>query len=412
MIAEFEADDEDNYLEEDDGEFRFSGLGLFLPEDEEIDILVGATVLSSVDGVETNVDAPWTIAVTDIRYFDADDVSEDEDNFDEIGRAFAVDFDIVVEGDGEELTFSLGSNNPDSTDIVVDTDQDTNGVTVLEFTMEAEEADIEINTLFIDIETSTTSNRVIDDVSIEIDGEVFDAENSPSTTTTTTKFEFDIDGDIVIDEDEEVTVVVMVDFRAQESGNNVDRYENGTTIEARVDVDATDAEGDEDIQTGDLNGSAVGEEHILVAEGIVVPVDGVETRTDTTGDNDQTGTFSIDFEVTAVEEDFYIFERATEGATTTGVSFSVDGPTGFIATTSGTLSSTADQESSDFFVVREGETETFTLTVTIDTNTTGQHRVNLTGIGFSDDEVIGGDETYTPTPPQDFRTNFTNINAN
>ncbi len=414
MIAEFDASDEDEYLEEDDGEFRFSGLELFLPEDEEVEVLVGATIMSSVDGVDDDTDAAWNIAVTDVRYFDADGVSEDEDSFDEIGASEGVDFDIVVEGDGEELTFSLGSNNPDSTDIIVDTDQDTDDVTVLEYTLEAEDADVEINTLFVDVETSTTSSLVIDDVSIEIDGEIFDAENSPVSNSNTTKFEFDVDGDIVIDEGEEVTVVVMVDFRAQESSNNVDRYSNGTTIEASADVDSTDAEGADDILGGDLNGSAVGEEHTLVAEGIVVPVDAVEFTTDTTGDNDQTGSFSIDFEVTAVEGDFYIFERATNGATTTGVSYTVEGPNGATTTVSGTLSSTADQESSDFFAVREGETETFTLTVTVDTNTTGQHRVALTGVGFSDDEIAGDadDETYTPTPAQDFRTSFININAN
>ena len=78
------------------------------------------------------------------------------------------------------------------------------------------------------------------------------------------------------------------------------------------------------------------------------------------------------------------------------------------------MSSTADQESSDFFVVREGETETFTLVVTVDTNTTGQHRVSLTGVAFGDDEIVADadDEAYRTTPAQDFRTSFINVNAN
>ena len=411
MVAEVDASDEDEYLDEDDGSLRFTGLDIVAMEDEELEILIGASVMTNVDGVESNDPAEWEVSVIDLRYFDADGVATDEDTFDEIDDT--VGFDIVVEGDGEELNFSLSSSNPDATDIVVDTDSTTDGVTVMEYTIEAEEGDIELNTLFVKVITSTTSSLVIDDVTLEVDGQSFDAENSASTTATATTFEFDIDGDVVIDADDEVVVKVMVDLRAQESSNNVDRYTNGTTIKAEVTATErglTDAEGADDIT--EFSGSAVGEEHTLVAEGILVPVDGVETATDTSGENDTLGEFTIDFEVTAVEGDFYVRDLATQGTSaTTGVEFTVDGAG--TTTVSGTLSSTADEDTDGVFTVREGETETFTLRVTVDVATSGDFRVTLTGVNYTEDEDgVTATELYTPTPAQDFRTAYETIQAN
>jgi hypothetical protein len=410
-IATFDASDEDEYLNENQGTFRFTGLELVLREDEEVEVLVGATVQNGVDDDLTNGNT-WTVQVDEARYFDADGVAEDDDDLD--GAAGdTVSFDIVEEGDGEELSFSLGDGNPDATDIVVDTDNKTNNVTVLEYTIEAEEGDIELNTLFVKLTTSATTSNVIDDVTLDIDGDTFDAENN--ATSGPFIAEFDIDGDVVVEDGEEVTVKVMVDFRAQEVSNNVARYPNGTTIKAEVtsaERDATDAEGADDVDT--FSGSAVGETHTLVAEGIVVPVDGVTAEFDTQGQNDTTGIFSIDFEVTAVEGDFYVREFATLGATTTGVTFSLETPAGYSAgssSVSGVLSSTADEDTSGVFTVREGETETFTLTVTVDPNVAGNYRVGLTGVYYTaNTNGVAGSTLYTPTPAQDFRTDFENIN--
>lgn len=407
-VASFDASDEDNYLDEDDGTFRFTNVGLVLMEDEEVEVTVAATIAGSVDDAGVSDEGDWTLTATEVRYFDADGVAEDDDTTDELPSASAA-FEIVEEGEGEELKFGTASSNPDATDIVVDTDDSTDGVTILEYTIEAQEGDIELNTLFVKVDTSATSSSVIDDIALEIDGQSFDAENSASTTGNTTTFEFDIDGDVTIDADDEVTVAVVVDLKSQESSTNVDRYSNGTTIEANVtsvERDLTDAEGADDIDT--FSGSASGESHTLVAEGIVIPVDGVEATTDTQGENDTIGKFTIEFEVTAVEGDFYIKELATEGTSaTTGVEFSVDGGT---ATSSGVLSSTADEDTSGVFTVREGETETFTLTVTVDPSATGQYRVQLGNVNYtSDEDGITSTEAYTPTPAQDFRTGYETV---
>ena len=398
MIADFDASDEDEYLNEDDGEFRFTGFSLVAMEDEEIEVTVAATVAGSVD----DLDEEWTLEVDAVRYFDADGVASD-DTTTPAGDATVT---VVEAGDGEELTFSLSSDNPDATNIIVDDNSTTDGVTVLEYTIEAEEGDIEINTLWVTLESGTADLvDVMDDVVIEIDGQTIKDESASSTSATTGNYEFDVDGDVTIDADSEVVVKVIVDFKSQ-SGN----YANGETITASVSgslAKITDAEGADDIDADQISGSASGETHILVAEGIVIPVDGVETSTDTSGDNDNIGEFTITFDVTAVEGDFYIREFATGAATTTGVEFTVEGGS---ATSSGVLTSTADEDTTGVFTVRDGETETFTLTVTVDPLASGQYRVQLGNVYYSANaNGIASPVTYTPAPAQDYRTGYESV---
>ena len=413
-IAEMDASDEDDYLDEDTGELRFSNLDLVGMEDEEMVITVGAEVQDNLDGTELGL---WDLYALEMRYFDADGVAVNADGVDQLQDDFSGDvatFEVLEAGENEELNFSLGSNNPDATDIVVDETSRTNDVTIMEYTIEAEDNDIELNNLFVNIVTTGADYAdVVSDIELVIDGQVFRDEAVVSTgaySATSVRVEFDIDGDIVIDEDDEVEVEVVVDFKAQQSN-----YDNGDQIKAQVtsvERDLTDAEGADDVT--EFSGTATGETHTLVAKGIVLPVDGVQTSTDTQGDNDQTGIFTIEFDVTAVEGDFYITDDVfTTGDTaTTGVYYTVDGPGA--PTSSGVLSSTGDEDTTDVFTVREGETETFTLTVTVDASATGQHRVTLTEVNYTDetDGVSGVGASYTPNPAQDFRTSYKNINAN
>lgn len=421
MVADVTADDEDEYLDEDDGSLRFSDLELVLMEDEEVEIVIGATVAGSVDdlnGGTAGLGQDWTVEVNAVRYFDADGVATDDESTDDIGplsgtgAAATAAFELVQAGDGEELTFSLGTDNPESTDIVVDENDTTDGVTIMEYTVEAEGGDIDLNELWVRLTTGTAAvSAVVDDVYLVIDGEEFDNE-ATTTSGTSDDYMFDIDGDVTVDEDGEVTVEVVVDLKSTDDGSN---YANaGETISASVTsalADLTDAEGADDLTGSTISGSAVGDTHTLVSEGIVVPVDGVEATTDTSGDNDTLGEFTIEFEVTAVEGDFYIRELATgdaDGITTatTGVEFMIEGGT---ATTTGTLSSTADEDTTGVFTVRDGETETFTLRVVTNPVASGDFRVTLTGVNYSANTNGYGATLYTPTPAQDFRTAYETV---
>lgn len=409
LVKRVHADDENDYLDEDDGIIRLSNLNIILEQNEEVEMMITVTVQNGVDAA--GIDANWSVAVEGVRYFDGDGVATREESVDELG-IFA-NFEIVPEGEGEELKFSLAEDNPDVMDIIVDADDTTDEVTILVYTIEAKDNDIELNNLFVTVVTSATTSEIVDDIELIIDGQHFRDEGSVVNSALSTTYEFDIDDDVVIDEDDEVEVEVVVDLKAQEG-----RYDNGDTIRAQVtstERDATDAEGADDID--EFSGTAVGDDHTLVAEGIVVPRGSVDTSTDTLGNNDTIGEFAIEFEVTAIEGDFYITEDTNDSASTatTGVAYRVDGPVSFIAgssTVSAVLSSSADEDSDGVFTVREGESETFTLMVTVDPNVGGQYRVGLTEVNF-DDHESGRDstESYVPTPTQDYRTSYRFINS-
>ncbi|RLB92651.1 MAG: hypothetical protein DRH76_11035, partial [Deltaproteobacteria bacterium] len=121
-IASFDASDEDEYLDEDEGEFRFSNMALVLRDGEEVDVEVTVTAAGSVDGSDTSSDANWTLTVDEARYFDGDDVSENDDSTDDMGDS--VDFDIVEEGADDEATVENNSDDPDATTFEVQDDND------------------------------------------------------------------------------------------------------------------------------------------------------------------------------------------------------------------------------------------------------------------------------------------------
>ena len=434
MVAEMDASDEDDYLNEDEGTFRFSNLDLFVEEDEEVEVYLGVSVQDGVDDLPESFD----FSVENLRYFDADGVAVTEEDLGDLGDTINVD--VEEAGADEELTLSDATNNPDSTDIIVDTDSDTDDVTIAIGELEAEDNDMELNSMIVRIDTSTTTTNVVDEVRIVIDGQEFEAEslgtendelaaNDTGTGLTEGRSEiantagdgnvlaiwyyFDIDGDVVIDEGDEMDFEVVVDFRDNDDG---DRYPNGTTIEASV-VNAVmnlwDVEGADDLDNDQLDGSLDGESHTLVAEGILVPADEVETDTDTIGDGTgQLGEFTISFDVTAVEGDFFIADVASEtGTATTGVGYTLVTPSGAAAPTSlsATLDSTGD-ENSGVFEISEGQTETITLTVSVDPATGGQYRVRMDDV-FYTANVNGVDDVveYSTIPAQDYRTSFQTI---
>ena len=412
MIAEFDASDEDEYLDEDDGSIRFTDLALITEEDEEVEIIVAVSTMNNLDGL--NDGETWTLTAESMRFFDADDVATTENTAGDLGGS-GVDFDLEMEGADEELNVSLSSSNPDATDIIVDTDSDTNGVTILVADLEAEDNDMEFDKVVVRVDTgSELTADVIDEIYVVIDGQSFDAEavsgngaptgndsKNVDANATSTWFVFDIDGDVTIDEDDEVEMEVVVDFNDTDDGT---RYSNGTTIKASItstELAYWDVEGADEVTP---DGSAIGDDHILVAEGIVVPVDGFEGSTNTLGDNDTIGEFTLEFEVSAVEGDFYIYNDAasTTANPTRGVAYTV---TGGAAVVTASLDSSADEDTVDVFTVREGETETFTLVVTVDPAAAGTFRVGLTEVHYTDDaDGETGTVQYDVTPVTDFRT--------
>lgn len=166
---------------------------------------------------------------------------------------------------------------------------------------------------------------------------------------------------------------------------------------------ATDEYGNTLDQSYSSGSSNAGPYTYVIGQPIAIPVDGFSWDTDTLGQNDTIGEFTLEFEITALERNFFITDFASTSATTNGVQFTIEGASGFISTAS--LSSTADEDTSGVFTVREGETETFTLVVSVDPATTGVYRVSLDEVWFSaNTDGVTGSEVFHLTPVTDFRT--------
>lgn len=123
---------------------------------------------------------------------------------------------------------------------------------------------------------------------------------------------------------------------------------------------------------------------------------------------DNSGEFKFKFEVTAMGSDVYVPSTALRGAASSmgaGISFKVFNSASVEVTTGSTsqaLSSSATTEGA-YFVVHEGETEIFTLTVNFDPATQAAYSVGLVNLNWNDS--VGVPDTSTPfTPVADFRT--------
>lgn len=396
-IGSADLSDEDEYLDEDDGTVRISGINYKVEEGETVTIVVEVTTQSNIDSDDLG---DFTVLVIDdgIRATDAEGIQQ---YLPTNGDSDEVEFTVEEAGADEELNVSSSSEDPDSDTFKVEDNSKSDQHAIFAFDLEAEENDIELDTVDVVITTSATTSNVISDLVLEIDGEEFDDWSYLAGGTSTRTVQFDIDGDYTIDADDEVTVVLLAEFKAANGSN----YTSGATISAEIEDGAIEGEGADDISS---DGVASGDEHTLSTEGIVVPASAVETTTDTQGDNDTVGIFTIEFDVTAFEEDFYITNNAATNASSTlgGVEYAALGA----GTTSATLSSTADEDTANVFTIKEGETETFTLTVTFDPSSAGQYRLTLEEIWSSTSSNGTTNAVVKNLEATDFRTAYENIN--
>lgn len=391
VIGSADLSDEDDYLDEDDGVVRISGINYKIDEGDSVKIIVRVTAQKNVDSDDQDT---FTVNVVDdgIRATDAKGIQQyigdDSDT---------VDFDVEEAGSNEELSVSSSSDDPDETTFKVEDDKKSDMHAIFAFDLEGEDNDIEIDKVRVMLETSATTSNMVSDLVLEIDGEEFDDWSyvSGGNGVTTRVVEFDIDGDYTLDADDEVTVVLWAEFKAANGTN----YSSGETIMASIDDGYIEGEGADDVFS---DGTATGEEHSVATEGIIVPKSGFSDEgSNSNNDANTSRDYRFEFEVTAFEEDFYIATSSVnvfaEGAGTPTYSYTVD--------------STGDEDEDGVFTVEEGETERFTVTVTIsDVSASGQYRVGLDSVEYTTNpDGVSGTETKDVVN-SDFRTSYRTIN--
>lgn len=422
-IASVDADDEDQWEEDTPysgaHRIRLNDVDWVIREGETAEFIVAVTVGGSVDGAGTGA-ADWTVFVDEdgIRAMDAaglDQYTGEEGSINDLSDVDeGVTFDIGEEGGDDELTVSSSNEDPEATTLQLEENDQSDWLTVFAFDLDAEDStnDIEIDSLPVDVSVSAdTYDTYVNDARLVIDGEEYDdfTVSNGNTQDATLTFEFD-DGELVIGEDEVATAVLELEFKALDEANE------GTTIEASVDGDLIEAEGADDLDDSQIGGTASSETHTLRTSGVTLDIVSVEESVqDNTDDStaDDEGIFTIEFEVTAFEEDVFINRTADRGTTTgtAGVNYIIEDSTGdavATGTVSGAvLTSSADVENSRF-VVEEGETETFTLTVEYDPSSSGFYRLQLYSFNFNDTDA--NPDTYQRALPEnDYETDPVSI---
>jgi len=410
-VARMSASDEDDYLDEDDGTLRFSGLDIVVMEDEKTTITVGVSTQGSID----DVPATWRVDMEAMRFMDADDVSTTETAIGDMGTGNGEEFDIEVEGNDDEVIVKTSTTDPDSTTLVVDEEEKSDMMTIFAFDLDTDDStnDIEVNEVVVTACTDDAGNTddLISDAVLSIDGEEFDDWTASTTSSLCTNYSFDIDGDLVIDAGERVTAEFQVEF-LKLTGN----YAEGATIAASTTGATGDFEGADDV-VGE--GSATGDTHTLRSTGVVLEAgtmtETLKANTDSTTADDE-GVFTIKFDVTAFEDDIWVNKSAASGtvgfAGAVGADYLVQDSSGNqvgsgLGTSTASLTSTADTDGTRFRI-NEGETETFTLTITFNPSSTGFFQAQLYGLNFATTNAAPN-TTQIALPASDFQTDQLSI---
>lgn len=367
-------DDEDSWDEEttdDTWTFRFEGVDFVVEEDETAKFYVEITSVDSLDSDDE--DAEFDISINDdgVRVVDGEGIDiEEGDSTDTASVTFAGE----VNGD---LETNLDEDDNEDRIVFVDEDSETEGVEIMRFTVESNEGDNTIDQLQVSLATTTATNTtlasVISSLRLEVDGDEISSESVPAGTGTSTVTFEDLEDDFVVGEDEEVEVVVYADIEAQE-GNYGEGYEFNATV-LGAGIDAEDANGDDVTISENVTGGDIE----LRVDGVTFEfVSATETRTNgsVSGDADSVE-FKITFEVTAegddiyVDGDTYIASTATSGTDGVAWSTSTDSTTGtssvaaIVTAADGYKSSDSSASGNKYFKVADGNSRTFTLTVSI-----------------------------------------------
>ncbi len=397
MIAEADASDEDDYLgDEDDGVVRFSGLDLVGMEDEEVTIVVAASINNNLESAELG---DWDVKGVAVRFFDADGVATTEDGSEVTGDTAT--FTIEVEGAGDDLDMKSSTNDPDATTLALDED-DTSEYTVFAFELDADDSDgdVTIEGITIDLVMSSSTrnlDEVVKDVRIEIDGESFAADDFDGAATGSVAVDFDVDGDFTIDAEDAVEVAVIVEFEDMDGDSAL----QGVTLTASVDTTDVDAEGQSG-ETVTLGGSNQdGEAHTLRSEGLVLEITSItETKSTKSVSNTDLdyGTFVFKFDVTAFGEDFYMDEDADVVNFLLKVG-GVSSTTGYTATVD--IAGADDATTADW-KISEGETAVLTLTVETNTGHDGSAEVVISSVDYSAGDDATEELNVLATPADDW----------
>jgi hypothetical protein len=414
---------------------------------------VGIDALTNLDSGDANTNN-WYIGASEIRYNDATGVTLTDGSTVTINAAGTLitgplvkNFSfqkLNVSGD-VKLTLTSGSANPVAQNVKVSETSQTKGVVLNELRLKAEGSPITFNNVQVQLNGSldlgTMANTLyfmkgsqqLGSVSmtalVKADGTAvaLAASTSPMTDTYTIK----LDSDYTIAQDNTDTFQIVADLNKEKVNGTVLAYAQGSSITASIPTLAngagfnpTDVNGDK--VTTNLAGSSIGNMQTLYTQGIQASgfsKISLGSANDGTSNKPSGTTYTYSYHLKAFGNTYYIPKTAVQTTLgTNGLSFDVL-KAGSIVTTGvsvvpGSITSSANTvtngSGTQFFVVNDGEDQTFTVSITLDpmaSGTPGMYSIQLNSAGYSIDETLGNVKAYAFAPVQNFRTDEANVTS-
>lgn len=399
--------DMDGENDDDTYRVRFSGLSERVDEGEVMEVTLEVTARGVLDSAD--IPQNFEIAVAD----------------DGIRAVDGVGLNVYGGSDSEQVTMTFSDVTGGDLDLSASDDfdrdytaqasatSDTDDVVVGMFELEADNQDITVEDLPVDvvIQNGSDVDNLVTSLSLWADGDMIESKNvSSSGASTTVTFD---DIDYVIEEDETVTFTIQADI--QELDDTTDQEEGVTvyTVVFGSEINAEDDEGDEVTVDGDWNAGANPDTvsfYVDLAQLELVSTSETRGSTDSTGETHD-GTFTIRFEVTAEGGDIYIpataagtTTSASAGSSDSGVEYLVEASSGsaqlsgMSAVLNATGATRVTSTSPDLWRVDDGQTATFTLTVNYDNEgnaSEGFYHVEMIALNWDTDQDTTPDRAFT-----------------
>lgn len=379
--------------------------------DEKERLLVKIDAVSNMDSSDVSGDS-WVVNFTSARVEDGGGVVVTDSSTGDIGAIggsdnsdIGIDFVSFSSAADTELTFSVDSGNPGEQTVIVSASADTDNVVLLKGKMRLEgTSDVVLDQLPVTFTVSGTSNTMDDLVKnaiLVIDGEEYT--ESPSTSGTAATVTFD-NLALTIEAGDTVEFEIRADIQEIDG----DPAAEGDTLLASVsatNVDYVDVENEEGDQLADdteKKGTVTGKTQTFRTSGVNVSfVSEAFENSETTGNINDLGTFTLKFKVANAGDDTIYVSSVVYAATTTSTTDNAAIASKVLAivdragtATAGgvtvTLTNNTDttKETSGTYAIEGGESENFTLVASVSLpaasdGTGGLYRLNLGGLYWS-----------------------------
>ncbi len=373
--------------------------------DDAESFYVSVDSVNNLDSGDISGDS-WTVNVDSIRFEDGSGVTTTDSTTGDL-PSFDVPIAFVSYSTAADtsLKFSTDSSSPDAAIVMVDENDTTDDVLLLVGKIKLEgTSDVTIDELPITFTAGNVSTGATGlasttaSVKLVIGSEEYSESVTSAYNTAVSTVTFD-NLDFTVDAGSTVTFKIYADILSTDGALTAgDILKASFTETNRIMIDAENSENDQ-LTSSEKTGTVNGEYQEFRVNGIGLTL--ISTATDaTTGtsSNDDIGLFTIKFKVTAFGDNIYVSSLTT----TAGLTYVVD--KSGTATSSNSISASlvnnddATLTSVGNYLIEDGDSEDFTLSVSVPLGTggtSGQYRAALTAFKWDTNDDTSMDNSYT-----------------